>query len=92
MNGIFFGFAPDGDVDTIDPNTGIATLYGSYNFGNGSGDYINAVTAGPSTAPEPSSLALASIAAGALTMGSIFLRARGKKQARTRTACEGAVA
>jgi hypothetical protein len=81
VNGLFFGFAPDGDVYTIDPDTGIATLYGRYNFGSGSGDYINAVTAGLPTVPEPSSLALVGIAAGALSMGSIFLRVRKREEA-----------
>ena len=76
LNGTLFGFAPDGDVYTIDTNSGVATFYGDYSFGAGSSDYVNAATVGPAAVPEPSSLALVSIAAGAVSMGSIFLRVR----------------
>jgi len=78
LNGTLFGFAPDGDIYTIDTNSGVATFYGSYSFGGGSGDYISASAVAAAAVPEPSSLALVSIGTGLVTAGSIFLRIRRK--------------
>jgi hypothetical protein len=80
LNGTLFGFAPDGDVYTINTSTGDATFYGSYNLGPGSTDSVYTAAVVPSAVPEPSSLALVSIAAGAVSGGSIFRRVRETKR------------